>query len=507
MADHMEQFRAARRSAAPIVIIRTADYSSVTKEITTYYTERQVPILNWDNSRGVMGVNQLGGEAATKVNANDQQQPAALVTGNPVEALQRILPGLPSKSILFMMNLQIILESKDPGRLGVIQGIWNCRDAFKTSQRTLVLLVPDIKVPPELSNDVIILDVSLPDRQGLSEIVLKQFVAAKLDAPAPDKVGDAVDAISGLSAFSAEQVTAMSLGRKGLDLRSMWDRKKSIIKQTGGLTVHTGVGSFDELGGLDHIKEYLRMIIAGKRPPKLVVLLDEIEKQVAGKYDSSGTGMDALGVLLSSMQDNGWGGALFPGVSGTGKTECGKAMGAEAGGLFLTLDMGGMRDKFVGNSEKMVRAAMSMLLAMGGENVFFIATCNSMEGIPPELKARFTYGTYFFDLPTEADRKLIWGIYRKMFRIDPKMQTPPDFGWTGREIKACCDRSDELAIPLIKAATKISPVYRSMGDNLKVLRESAHLKYLSAAKEGFYNMKEAETESAVAEIRAIRMED
>lgn len=503
---YLDRFRAARRSAVPIVVIRTADYNAPIEAIKKVYEGSDVPILQWDISRGVNGNNELGRKAAAAVNANDQQQPPPMVTSNPSEALQRALSNMPKKSILFMMNLQIILESLDDNRISVIQGVWNCRDAFKSTERTLVLLVPDLKVPPELSNDVVFLDVPLPTEGELGSIVLAQFRAAGLQAPEKEVVLKAQDAISGLSSFSAEQVTAMSLSREGLDLKAMWDRKKSIIQQTGGLTVHTGVSSFDELGGLDNIKAYLRLIIAGKKPPKLVVLLDEIEKQTAGQYDSSGTGMDAIGVLLSNMQDNGWGGILLPGISGTGKTECGKAMGAEAGGLFLTLDLGGMKDKFVGNSEKMVRAAMKMLWAMGGPNVFFIATSNSMDAIKPELKSRFTYGTFFFDLPTDGERLLIWDIHMRAFEIKRQV-LPKDFGWTGREIKACCARADELGITLQKAAEFISPVYKAMGDGLSVLRKSAHDKYLSAATAGYYNMNDAETEGAMEAIRSIKMED
>lgn len=510
--SYLDQFRAARRSAAPIIVVRTSDFTTVINDVKKFYTDKNVPILQWDVSRGIMGSNKLGAEAATAINANDQEQPPAMVTGNPTDALQKAIRLLPSGdeskgqngAILFMMNLQIILESRDDARISVIQGVWNCRDEFKSSNRTLVLLCPDLKVPPELSNDVVILDMPLPTKADLGTIVESQFKAAGLKKPEQEITVAAVDAITGLSSFAAEQVTAMSLSQQGLDLSAMWDRKRSIIRQTGGLNVYSGPRvTFDDLGGLAQLKKYLRMIIAGKRPPRLVVLMDEIEKQMGGSYDSTGVNMDAIGQLLTGIQDNGWDGTLWPGFPGSGKTELGKAMGFEAGGLFLTLDMGGMKDKYVGNSEKMVRAALAMLKAMGGENVFFIGTCNSMAVLKPELKRRFAYGTFFFDLPTQEEQLPIWKIHLRNFDIK-QQQLPKCPGWTGAEIKSCCKRADEFKVSLVEAAKYVSPVIKSMGDQVLELRKSAHQKYLSATNEGYYDMNNAITETAIDEIKNIQ---
>jgi len=505
----LEQFRAARRSAAPIIVVRTADFTSVIEDVTKFYTDKDVAVLQWDVSRGVMGVNDRGAEAAEIINENDQEQPPAMVTGNPVDALQKALPKLPGGdggkggSILFMMNLQIILESKDDARISVIQGVWNCRDKFKSTKRTLVLLCPDLKVPPELTNDVVVIDVPLPTEPELSVIVSAQFKAAGIKQPDELGMRRAVDAVSGLSAFSAEQAVAMSLTRDGLNYEYLWGQKRSTIKQLGGLTVETRQVKFDDLGGLFQVKEFMRMIINGKNCPKLVVRIDEIDRQMAGANDSSGVGGDAYGQILTSMQDYGWDGVLEPGFAGTGKSELGAAMGTEAGGLYLSLDLGAMQDKFVGESQKKIRAAMKMLYAMGGDRVFFIGTTNRAEAIRPELKSRFTYGIIFFDLPTKEEQVPIWEIYLRAYQIQ-KQPLPLCVGWTGREIKACCKRADEFGITLVRASQFISPVIKTMGgEGVFALRKSAHQKFLAANKKGLYDMNDAITDTAIEEIRAI----
>ncbi len=492
----IEQFRAARRVSVPIVIVQTPDFTSFIQEVNKYYTDKDVPILQWDIARGINGVNEKGGAAAAEINkdGSGEPQPPAAATGNPIEALQKSLDLLPPKSILFMMNVQILLEAKDADRLGIIQSIWNCRDVFKGSERknTLVLLCPGIQIPIELTNDVITIDVPLPDEAQLRSIVnelVESGVKAGLKKPEKSLLDQAIDAVSGLSAFAAEQVTAMAITPQGMDIQSMWDRKRSIIQQVGGLTVETRVTSFDELGGLDRVKMFLRMFIKGKKKPKLVVLLDEIDRSLAGINDSSGVGGDSYQQLLTNLQDNRWTGILCPGFGGTGKTELAHAMGCEAGGLFIKMDLGAAQSKYVGESQKKIRAAFQILKAMGGENVFFIATTNRAEAIRPELKSRFLGGTFFFDLPTEEEQKPIWKIYMKKFTVTGVPSDIPDtVGWTGREIKGCCELSDMLSIPLKDAATYVTPVIKSMGDDVTKLRASAHQKYLSASKPSFYTM-------------------
>jgi len=485
---YIDQVKAARRASVPTLVIRTPDptvtVSSIAKEIGG-----KTPILQWDIAQGIVGVNPEGQNAANIIN---EGQEGAVMTANPQEALSRALNLMPEKCMLFLHNSHLLLETKDDGnRMTIIQGIANTRDAFKVSNRTLVLLCPDIKVPMELINDVVVIDVELPGEAEMKEIVLDLHKASGL--PEPDAAGilACTDAVSGLSHFLAENSIAMSLRKDGVDLDSLWLSKIKSINAVGGLTVSTQESSFDNLGGLEGVKAFGKMKISGKKKPKLIVLLDEVEKQMAGLGDSNGINQDCFGQILSNMQDNSWDGMLLPGFPGTGKTEFGKAMGKEAGGLFLSLDLGGTKGGIVGDSEKMIRSAMNILKAMGGERVFFIATCNSMESLRPELKRRFSV-TYFFDLLTKAQQAPIWSIYQKKFNLGDQ-ELPEHKDWTGAEIRKCCILSDEFGIPITEAAKFISPVAKMMGGDVQKLRESADGKYLDANSGGFFQSKSAPT--------------
>lgn len=487
---YVDQFKKARRASVPIIIIRTPDYAITKIKISEALPK--YPMLSWDFNRGVYALYPKWETQADKINGG--KNAGALATSNPQNALVAALELMPPECILFMDNAHMLLETQnDDDRLTYVTSILNCRDPFKSvgSKRTLVLLCPDIKVPIELRDSVITLDAPLPDMDDLKAMAAGTYEALGIKPKSDQELEEAAGAVSGLSSFVAENSLAMSITAEGIDMADLWSRKISAINAVQGLSVSKESVTFDSLGGLQSIKDYGRDIINGKYKPRLVVLGDELEKHVGGK-DSNGLNSDALGVWLSSMVDNNWDGIMLPGFPGTGKTEFCKAMGNECGGLFIKLDLDGMKDSLVGNSEKNIRAAMNTLLAMGGERVFFVATSNDMSSIPAELISRFSYGTVFFDLPTPEEQAPIWDIYLKKFNI-PEQKLPKCDEWTGREIRKVCKLADELGISLEKASKRITPVVATMGRKVELLRESASGRYLSATNEGFYKPKSFNT--------------
>ncbi|MBV9085243.1 MAG: hypothetical protein JOZ62_21410, partial [Acidobacteriaceae bacterium] len=117
-----------------------------------------------------------------------------------------------------------------------------------------------------------------------------------------------------------------------------------------------------------------------------------------------------------------------------------------------------------------------------------LATCNAIATLPPELRRRFTLGTYFFDLPTAEDREQIWKIYESRYAVSG--ERPNDEGWTGAEIKECCRKAYRLRMSLAEAASYTVPVSRSAAEQIKSLRQSASGKFLSASAPGIYHWDE-----------------
>jgi hypothetical protein len=486
-ANFSAAFTAARRVSTPLINIRTADAASTIQILMASLngSADKTALLHWDVIRGLVGMNGAGQRAASAVlGAGDP----AMVSARPTDALV-LAEKLPEDVILFAANMQEFWY--DPA---VAQAIWNLRDANKAGGKVLVLMTTmGAILPPILSKDVLVLDQPLPSTEDLAEIVKAEFATeSKGGVPDDQTLDKAVDALIGLAAFPAEQCTAMSLSKGALDLKGLWERKRSMIEATPGLTVWRGGEIFADIGGCDNAKAFFLRVIDGKRRPRVIVFLDEIEKAFAGTgTDLSGVKTEMTGTMLSEMEDRQYDGAIFIGPPGAAKSALAKAVGNTAGVPTIAFDLGAMQSSLVGASGERLRQALAIVLAVSQGKAVFIATCNSISSLPPELRRRFKLGTFFFDLPTAAERDAIWAIYERKYQVSGPR--PEDTDWTGAEIRQCCEGADALGITLAESATYIVPVAKAMGDKLTDLRKSASDRYISAAQPGPYHYDENST--------------
>jgi hypothetical protein len=371
-----------------------------------------------------------------------------------------------------------------------MQGIWNLRDSFKSTGRMLVLLtVPGATLPPELAQDVLVVDEPLPSATHLEQIVRETFKSANLTEPERAKIDRAVDALIGLAAFPAEQALAVSLVKQELDTEDLWERKRQIIEQTPGLSVWRGGETFEDIGGVDNVKGFLRAVLAGVDPPRVIVFIDEIEKAFAGTgTDLSGVKTEMTGTILTYMQDREADGTVFIGPPGSAKSVTAKATAGTAGIPTIAFDLAAMESSLVRASTERLRTALQIIDAVSQGRMLFVATCNSIASLPPELRRRFTLGTFFFDLPTEEEREIIWQIYLNKYGVSGDL--PDDDGWTGTEIKECCRKAHRLGMSLALASRYIVPVSRSAAEQVKALRQMASGKFISASTPSIYQYQE-----------------
>lgn len=486
----MITIKSARRAAVPIVCIQTSDAAqtidTIRKELNGKADE--IPLMRWDIIRGLVGLNESGNEAVRQENVGGEAP--LIATQNPIECLSK-LENVPERSIVFFMNAHNFWANE-----AVRQGIWNLRDEFKTFNAMLVLLVSiGSTLPDDLKSDVVTLSDSLPDEAEILAIVdglLKDVGEMKGATLKSENVKDKakiVDTLSGLSAFSAEQALAMSVTKDEIDRKGLWERKRSMIEQTDGLSVWRGGETFEDIGGYDNVKSFMRRICKGNSAPRAIVFIDEIEKSMAGSQtDTSGVSQDQLRCLLTWMQDRKAAGSIFIGPPGTAKSVVAKATGNDANIPTIALDMGGMKGSLVGESERKLRTALAVVDAVSQGKALFIATCNSIGILPPELRRRFSLGTFFFPLPNADVRRRIWDIYIKRFKIADKGPNtfPNDDGWTGAEIENCVTIAWRLKCTLKDAASYVVPVSVSAKDQIDKLCREAHKRYINADKSGLY---------------------
>lgn len=496
--EFIQHFKAARRVSTPLVAIRTFDAKSTIGAIRASLGERlaQTAIILWDAVNGMQHLTEEGEKQLGHIlNKADAAQEGTV----PLAETLRIAAHCTENVILFISNAHLQWK----GEAAVIQGIWNLRDAYKAQGNMLVLLCnPGAVLPAELTSDILMLDEPLPTAAELQAIVNATYKSARVAPVTDDVMAQATDALIGLPAFPADQATAMCLTyntkdkspeRVGsLDVHELWDRKRSIIGQTPGLTVWQGKERLEDIGGIEQAKLFCRSVMEGNDPPKVIIFIDEIEKALAGTgTDMSGVKTELVGSMLTWMQDTEMDGCIFTGIPGVSKSNLAKALGGSYGKPVVNFDLAGMQSGIVGSSGANLRAAQATVNAISGGRVLALATCNSMSALPPEMLRRFALGIFYFDAPSPEERAAIWNIYRTKYGIDPKQKTPASDGWTGAEIKECCKKAYRMNKTLAEAAQFVVPVTQSSAQMVKLSRQSADGKYLSASKPGVYRWSEA----------------
>lgn len=492
---YIARFKGARTVGVPAIAITTADQTAAITSLVQGMKDT-TPVVQWDTVRGLRGLTQAGEKLLTEI--GDPSFVQAKST-NPVMMLQLAL-GFPKGTILFLLNGHRVVD-----QFGVMQCLHTMRDEFKASKRTVVLLCPAITLPVEIAQDVLVIDIPLPNETELADIVKRMLGAANLldlnnnfvngvEPSTPETmdllIRQSVNALRGASHFPAEQSTALALRPDGLNVKDLETLKVKMIEATQGLTVYTGGLSFADIDGLYQAKEFFNQVINGQRRFRVLVFIDEIEKAMAGSgSDSSGVSQAFHGTLLSYMSDRRAMGAIFLGPPGSGKSVFAKALGTEAGVPTLIFDLGAMKGGIVGQSEEQLRAALKVITAIGGDEILFIATSNNIGSLSPEMKRRFTLGTFFFDLPDAEERGAIWKLYLGKYGLtEPLGGIFFDDGWTGAEIEQCCERAWMLNLDIVTASKYIVPVSRYAKDIVDDLRKSASGRYLSATKPGVFDI-------------------
>jgi len=479
--DMIESFKAARSAATPLVLVRGMDNESTQLTIGEQFSDQ--PLISWDGGRGIRPLN-AEGVAAMRVAKIEKGPMTAVDAMAAAERFAEGPKGSPGdRTIFFCHNPQMFMTGQDPDTASFVQSVRNLRDPFKTKHAQWVGLGgPWSILPPEIRSDVTVLDEPLPSDAELEAVVKFQHQAVKMPEPSKKVLARAVDALRGLSAFAAEQVTAMSLIDGKLDMEGLWERKRQMIEATAGLSIWRGKESLAEVYGLDNLIDYIKPLL---QHVSVVLFMDEIEKSMAGaEGDTSGVAQALHRYLLTYMSDREILAVLLVGPPGTGKSLLAKATGNHAGIPTIALDIDGLKGRFIGESEGNCRSAFGVVDAVGKGKILLLATCNSIEALSPELRSRFL-DTFFVELPNKQARTAMWQQYGKEFGVSDQ-EIPEDEGWTGREIKGCCRKSKLRGVNLKDAAKYVIPISVSASERISSLRERSSGRFLDAAKPGIY---------------------
>jgi adenylate kinase family enzyme len=198
---------------------------------------------------------------------------------------------------------------------------------LKNSYKTIVLISSVLEIPTELEKEVTVLNFPLPGRNELAELLdrivddVQQFKQVKIDLDEPGRER-LLQAALGLTLGEAENVFAKIIVKderlSGDDVAEVFAEKQQIIRKNGLLEYYATNETFDNVGGLRVLKDWL-----GKRA-------------VAFTEDARAFGLPAPK------------GILMLGVQGCGKSLCAKAVSSLWQLPLLRFDMGRMFGSLVG---------------------------------------------------------------------------------------------------------------------------------------------------------------
>lgn len=479
-ADILKSFHAARNRSVPLIVLRTNDPAATIKTLSEASLTGK-PVLRWEAVNGLTPLTAEGQVALAGILKG--ADPSATIS--PIEALS-MLKNAPTHTCVFLQNAHKVWSDSQ-----TIQGIWNLRDNFKANYRTLVLLTPDeAPIPSEIAGDVITFVEPLPNREQLAGVV--QDIYTSVGQQGDDAtIARAVEALAGVrSAFTAEQVTALCIGKSGLDINAMWEQKRQLINDTPGLTYMDPKLKFSDLGGVDALKQFFTDLFTGEGRPSVLVFLDEINDMFGGVGgDSSGVSTAMHGKFLTHITRTDAEGALFMGHPGCGKSAIVEAAAQEFNVPLVALDFGDAKDKHVGESEARIAHMLKTIDAISFGKAFYVGTCNSVENLSPQLMRRFPF-RFFFDLPTVDEKKTIWPVYAKGLKPEQLKARPDDTNWTGAEIRECCKIARQFKLTLKQAAERyIVPIADSAPEAIDKRRREAANRYLSANYTGKFQLQ------------------
>lgn len=144
----------------------------------------------------------------------------------------------------------------------VIQAVSDSITLGKRQGNFLVILSAVTRIPPELERHLVLIDHPLPDRGQLAAVA-EGIVA---DEPGLLPQGAALqlltEAASGLTTMEAENAFSLSIVEKeGLLPQEIWKYKEQLLRKTGYMRLNQGGETFDQLKGLDAMKDFcLRML-------------------------------------------------------------------------------------------------------------------------------------------------------------------------------------------------------------------------------------------------------
>jgi SpoVK/Ycf46/Vps4 family AAA+-type ATPase len=404
----MDELATYIRARYTLIYLLSFEEQRVLEEVQRLAARERKSVVVWSFARGTRGE---GVKAGT-----GQRNPTAVLDA---------AHGLPEGTLLVLLDLHPFLSDA-----GIVRQLKELAHDLESTTKTILIVSPVLKLPVELSKEIVVVDFALPGPALLAatfrEIAATLPPEAIAGLTAEDRE-QLVRSAQGLTVKELANVLAKTLVTAGrLDrgaIEQLHTEKRQIIRKSGILDFYPASERLESIGGLDLLKEWL-----------------------ASRGQAFSDRARDFGLPYPR-------GILIVGVQGCGKSLTAKAVASQWRLPLLKLDMGRLFSGTVGSSEEHMRQAIALaesiapgvlwidelekgLAGLGSSNfsdggttarvistfltwlqekqhaIFVIATCNDIGSLPPELLRKGRFDEIFFvDLPTFAERRAIFEIH------------------------------------------------------------------------------------------------
>lgn len=480
-------------SSHPVVVIETVEEDRVHSLLLSVSAQLRMPFFEWSVTRGLTRA----------------EEPNSIyrMTANPLALLQHV-EGLTVAGLFLLKDFSRHLEDA-----AVARQFRELAQRFTRRRSTSVLTGATVQLPADIEQEAVRYNLLLPDRVELETVINHVLTSLKKnprrDAQlAPKEREELLRALRGMTLNQARQAVSHAVLEDGQltarAIQGVLDRKAQAIREGGLLEYYPVEDNRYQLGGFSNLKVWLERARVG-------------------------FSKEARALNLSPPR-----GILIVGVPGCGKSLAAKVIAREWALPLLKLDAGRLFDKFIGESEKNFRKAITlaesmapvvfwldeiekgMVAAGSGEadaglsrrlfgafltwlqekrqEVFVVATANDLSILPPELLRKGRFDEIFFvDLPNAVEREEIWNIHLALRKQDPRKFDLAQIvaaceGFSGSEIEqavvAGLYRALHLKRPLdtellLAEIRQTIPLSVSRREDIARLRETAQGRFVS----------------------------
>jgi SpoVK/Ycf46/Vps4 family AAA+-type ATPase len=477
-----DDFELLLRARYPLIYIPTLEEERA--EATIAQTAKQLgdrSVYIWDFVDGYQG------------NPND----AGFGRRNPLQALEFVEQIPDSAAAIFILrDFHRFLDD-----ISVSRKLRNLSRLLKSQPKNVVIVTPQVSVPPDLAEVLTVLEFPLP--QGAEIKAEVERLVAATGQSLPDKVLDElVRSAQGLSIERIRRVLARAIASHGEiqpeDVELILEEKRQSIRQTQILEFYPTQEKISDIGGLDNLKDWLL---------RRGGAFTERARQYGLPHPR---------------------GLLLVGIQGTGKSLTAKAIAHHWHLPLLRLDVGRLFSGLVGESESRTRQMIQLAEALApcilwideidkafagidsrGDSgtssrvfgtfinwlaekkspVFVVATANNIQALPPEMLRKGRFDEIFFvGLPSQEERRAIFELHLsrlrphnlKSYDLERLAYETPDF--SGAEIEQTLieamhigfsQNRDFTTDDILEAASQIIPLARTAQEQIQFLQDWA----------------------------------